>query len=106
MLIENSSGLRPRGHAVLVRPSEDIQKKDSVIAIPTHVKERHLLLEDKVVVVEVGPMAWYDEKEPRAVPGDTVLISQFAGHMAIGPKDGLQYRIVNARDIFAVVEEN
>jgi len=104
--LNNQSGLRPKGHAVLVKPFEEVQKKASLIAIPQHVKDRQLLLEDKVTVIEVGPMAWHDEKEPRAVPGDVVLISQFAGHMAVSPKDGQQYRLVNARDIFAVVEEN
>src|SRR5258708_7129689 len=102
---QNSSGLRPKGHAVLVKPYEEPKQRDSLIAIPTPVRDRQLLLEQKAKVVEVGSEAWKDEKAPRAVPGDIVLIAQFSGHMATGPKDGLQYRLINARDIFAVVEE-
>lgn len=100
----NTSGLRPRGHAVLVRPYEEPKRKDGLIALPDHVKERHQLLEQKAVVIEIGSEAWKDEKAARAVPGDIVLIAQFSGHMATGPKDGQQYRLINARDIFAVVE--
>lgn len=104
--LSNNSGLRPKGHAVLVKPYEEVERKAGLIAIPAHVKERHMLLESKAKVIEVGGEAWKDEKGPRALPGDIVLIAQFSGHMAVGPKDGLQYRLVNGRDIFAVVEEN
>lgn len=103
--LQNNSGLRPKGHAVLVKPYEEPKRQKGLIAIPDPVREKHELLAQKGVVIEVGSEAWKDEKWPRAVPGDIVLIAQFAGHMAVGPKDGLQYRLINARDIFAVVEE-
>lgn len=102
--LSNPSGLRPRGHAVLVKPYEDPRTKSSLIAIPDHVKATHLLLEQMATVIEVGGEAWRDEKQPRAAVGEVVLISQYAGHMATGPLDGEQYRMVNARDIFAVIE--
>lgn len=103
--LQNNSGLRPKGHAVLVKPYEEPKRQKGLIAIPDPVRARQELLEQKAIVIEVGSEAWKDEKFPRAASGDVVLIAQFSGHMATGPKDGLQYRLINARDIFAVVEE-
>ena len=58
------------------------------------------MIEQRAVVVEVGPEAWSKEKYPRAQPGDHVLVSKHAGYMALGPADGEQYRMVNGNDIF------
>lgn len=99
----NKSGLKPLGHAVLVEPYEP-QKKDSLIVMPETVKERTMLVETRAVVIEVGPEAWGDEKNPRAWPGDHVLISKFAGVMATGVADNKPYRLVNDRDIFCALE--
>jgi co-chaperonin GroES (HSP10) len=99
----NSSGLRPKGVAVLVEPYEP-EIKSSIIAIPETVKERTAMVENRAVVVEVGPGAWKDEDEPRAKAGDKVLISKFAGVMAIGTADGKPYRLVNDRDIYCQIE--
>jgi co-chaperonin GroES (HSP10) len=93
------------GHAVLVEPYEP-QKKDSLIVMPDAVKERTLMVETRAVVIAIGPMAWDDEKHPRAHPGDHVLISKFAGVMATGVADGKPYRLVNDRDIFCGLEKD
>lgn len=95
----NKSGLTPLGHAVLVEPYEP-QKKDSLIVMPETVRERTLMIETRAKIIEVGPRAWYEEGGKRAKPGDHVMISQYAGTMAKGPKDGKTYRVVNDRDIF------
>ena len=98
--MKNESGLRPLGRAVLVKPYEPELRK-SIIEIPQTAQERATMLETRAIVVEVGPSAWDDEKAPRAKPGDKVLLTMHAGRMAVGPADGVQYRIVNDRDIFA-----
>jgi co-chaperonin GroES (HSP10) len=100
----NKSGLKPLGHAVLVEPYEPEVKK-SVIELPDTVKERTAMVETRAIVIDVGPMAWEDEKRPRAKVGDKVLISQFAGTMAKGVADGKTYRLVNDRDIFCRIED-
>lgn len=97
--MENKSGLKPLGRAVLVRHYEPERKK-SLIVMPDSVQDRTLLVEQRAVVVEVGEHCWPDEP-PRAQPGDKVLISKLAGYMATGPADGERYRLVNDRDIFA-----
>jgi co-chaperonin GroES (HSP10) len=98
----NQSGLKPLGRAVLVRPYEP-EKKASLIELPETVKERTVMVEQRAVVVEAGPAAWEDESEPRARPGDKVLITKYAGHLAEGTADGKLYRLVNDRDIFCQI---
>lgn len=97
----NKSGLEPLAQAVLVEPYEpEFTVKSSIIAIPPSARERMTLAEQRAVVVAVGPEAWKDEKGPRAKPGDKVMVSAYAGTMTVGPLDGKQYRVVNARDVF------
>lgn len=103
ILTRNNSGLRPLGHAVLVEPYEPEIKK-SMIAMPDTVAERTKMSETRAIVVEVGPLAWEDEKVPRAKPGDKVLITRFAGNMHTGTRDGKIYRLINDRDIYCQIE--
>lgn len=99
--MENNSGLKPLGRAVLVEHYEP-ETKSSVLVIPDAVQDRTLMVEQRAVVVEVGPACWPDEPA-RAKPGDRVLISKMSGYMALGPADGKRYRLVNDRDIFAAI---
>lgn len=101
-MLVNNSGLQPVGRAVLVEAYEPERKK-SVLALPDTVQERTQMIETRAIVIEAGPSAWDDEKEPRAVPGDKVLVSKFAGVLAKGPADGKAYRLVNDRDIFCKI---
>jgi co-chaperonin GroES (HSP10) len=103
MILENTSGLLPKGRAVLVRPYEP-ERVSSIIELPESSVDRLRTIEQRAVVIAVGPSAWSDESEPRAVPGDKVLISALSGHMAVGTKDNQQYRFVNDKDIFAQIE--
>jgi len=95
---KNRSGLRPLGVAVLIRPYEP-ERKGAQIVIPEHVQGRMAMVDNRAVVVAVGPSAWMDETCPRAAVGDRVLVTKFAGFMAKGD-DGEMYRLVNDRDIF------
>lgn len=99
----NPSGYLPLGHAVLTRPI--IRHADSVIYIPPEARKRFIILEEEVEVVAVGPSAWADEPFQRAKPGDHVLVTFAAGKMLMG-KDDQQYRMVNANDIFCLVDPN
>lgn len=100
---KNNSGLKPAGRAVLVQPYQP-ERKTSMIVMPDEVSGRDQMVEQRAVVVEVGPNAWCDEPTHRAKPGDKVLISRFAGFMATGTKDNQKYRFINDRDIFALIE--
>lgn len=98
----NTSGLHPKGRAVLVEPVET-ELVSSIIKIPDTARERAMMVEVNAIVVEVGPEAWKEEKVPRAKVGEKVLISKWCGHITTG-KDGNLYRLVNAEDIFCGVD--
>ncbi|MDX2059931.1 MAG: hypothetical protein SFV24_19130 [Gemmatimonadales bacterium] len=102
--MENKSGLRPLGHAVLVKPYEPEIKK-STIVIPETVRERTAMVETRAVVLDIGPEAWKGESVPRATVGDKVLISKFAGVIVKGTADGDTYRMVNDLDIYCKIEQ-
>lgn len=97
--MENTSGVKPLGRAVLVEYYEP-EKKNSMIVIPESVIDRVNALEQRARVVEIGPYCW-PEEPARARPGDYVLISRASGYQLDGPADGKKYRIINDRDIFA-----
>ncbi len=99
--MENNSGLAPLGRAVLIMHYEP-EKKDSLIEIPDFIQDRTLMVEQRAIVVEVGPACWPDEPA-RAKPGDKVLIAKMSGYMSTGPADGKRYRLVNDRDIFCAI---
>jgi len=118
MTRENLSGLEPRGRAVLVQVDEAAKVPGSKIEIPDFVKDKTDMVEQNAVVIAVGPSAFMDEGFwepvlgglwrrwkiiPRAVVGETVIITRFAGYMTKGPRDGKRYRMVNDRDIFGAV---
>jgi co-chaperonin GroES (HSP10) len=100
--MKNESGLKPLGRAVLLAPYEP-EIKSSVIAIPDTVLDRTRMIDQRAVVVEVGPEAWKEESQPRAVPGDKVMIARYSGILVQGPNDGQSYRVVNCNDIFTAI---
>lgn len=101
--MENTSGLKALGRAVLIKPYSPERKK-SIIELPDAVKVTQDMIEQRAVVIQVGACAWMDEPEKRAQPGDKVLVAAYAGYMAVGTADGEQYRLINDRDIFAQIE--
>ena len=101
--IKNTSGLKPLGRSVLIEPYTP-ERKQGLIELPAEVQVRTDMIEQRAKVIEVGARAWMDEGEPRARPGDKVLVAAYAGHMAVGTADGKQYRFINDRDIFAQIE--
>lgn len=101
--MRNESGLKPLGRAVLVEHYQP-ERRESSIIMPDTVSDRSLLIEQRAVVVEVGPACWPNEV-PRARPGDRVLVSKLSGYMAKGTADGKMYRFVNDQDIFAAIVE-
>lgn len=104
---ENPSGLAPVGRAVLVRPYQPEIKK-GLIVMPDSVGINQAIVEQRAIIVAIGPAAWAEElaagHPARAKVGDKVLISGYAGYMAKGTADGEQYRFVNDKDIFAQIE--
>jgi co-chaperonin GroES (HSP10) len=91
--MKNESGLLPVGRAVLIAPYTP-ERKEGLIIIPDEALGRDQMVEQRAVVIAIGPHCWCDEPSARG----------YAGYMAKGTKDGQQYRFINDRDIFAVIE--
>lgn len=106
MSLTNTSGITPVGVAILVEPYEPEIKK-SLIAIPDTVGEKTKMVETRAIVWAIGSEAFIDESTPRCKIGDKVLISKFAGVLIATSitKDGKTYRMINDRDIYAVLED-
>lgn len=104
LLMENLSGLKPLGRAVLVRMYSP-EKKGSVIEIPDSAKKSDAVMEQRALVIEVGESCWIDEPVKRCEAGDKVIVTKMAGYLTKGPADGKLYRLVNDRDIFCKITE-
>ena len=103
-MLVNKSGLHPQGHAVLTEPYEpEVKLWSDTLIIPDEVRQSLSVLENRVVVVEIGKAAWLDEPAPRAKVGDVVFITKHAGFVATGA-DGKLYRMINAREIFCQID--
>ena len=100
--VKNTSGVSPLGRAVLVEYYEP-ERKGTLVYVPESVRKGEVLIEQRAVVVEIGPACWPDEPA-RAKVGDRVLIARLSGYQLTGPADGKLYRIVNDRDIFARID--
>lgn len=99
----NTSGLKPVGRAVLLKPYKVESTTKSGIIIASEAVKKDQLAEQRATVVEVGEYAWRDEPTPRASVGAKVLFSKWAGYSAVGPADDQEYRVVNDNDIFMVI---
>src|ERR1700722_13043940 len=103
----NLSGLKPLGRAVLIKPYTP-ERKGSLIELPPAVLAQTQMVDCREIVIELGPNAWMDEPQARALPGDKVLVQKYTGYMAREDvtADGETYRLVNDRDIFCKIEES
>jgi co-chaperonin GroES (HSP10) len=113
----NPSGLRPAGHAVLCEPYEpefDAAKRIGIV-IPDKLRNQSIMVEMRVRVLELGPMAYRKDNQtwlarlltpfrPRCRPGDKIMVNDYCGAIVMGSLDGKQYRLVNDEDVFVVIE--
>jgi len=93
------------GRTVLVKPyASQPELVSKILEIPQSARDRIELAEQEAIVIAIGPEAWKEEKQPRAKPGDRVMISKYAGSIVVGILDKVTYRCVNANDLFLAIE--
>lgn len=104
--MNNTSGIRPTGFCVLVRPKQSDRKTKGGIYIP----EQHLDRADGAQVegrlVAAGPLAWTfdhwpDADQPPQV-GDWVIFKRYSGATPIDGADGESYWLIKGEDVHAV----
>lgn len=105
--MQNPSGINPTEYRVLVRPKKVEEKSAGGIIIPDQTKERDQYAAMEGVLIAVSPVAFgYTEwPEGSRVPqiGDKVMFAKYAGSNIKG-RDGEDYRVINDKDIHAVLD--
>ena len=101
----NNSGIQPVDYRVLVKPETLEEKTEGGIVIPDTIRGRHDMAGIKATLVAVGVQAFEDVKDPAQRPkaGSIVAISKYAGYLIKG-KDGVEYRLINDKDVAAVLD--
>jgi chaperonin GroES len=105
--MKNESGILPTEYKILVKPKAAENKIGSIF-IPDETKERNQFAQTEGELVAISPLAftYANESEwsgaPKPKPGDRVLYAKYAGTTVKG-KDGVDYRLVNDKDVAAVL---
>lgn len=102
----NPSGIRPTEFKVLVKPKAVEEKIGSIfIPEPAREREQHAQMEGEIVAVSPVAFTYADWPEGVTLPriGDRVLFAKYAGAIVKG-RDGAEYRIINDKDVAAVLE--
>ncbi len=108
-LVLNTSGIRPTEYKVVILPKEVEEKSKGGIYIPETTKEREQFAQQEGVIVAASPLAftyaskaeWGDAVAPQV--GDRVSYAKYSGAVIKG-RDGKDYRVVNDKDIYAVLD--
>lgn len=100
---------RPQEFKILIRVDQVQEARDSIIIIPDTVKDREYIAQDMGTIVVMSPCACsetdiWGPKEGRPKQGDRVIFSKHAG--AIVKKLGKEYRLIQDKDLGAVMEGN
>jgi chaperonin GroES len=106
--MKNQSGIFPTEYKVLVQPIKVDEKTKGGIILPDEHKDREQFAQMQGMLVAVSPLAftyagkedWGDAEKPK--PGDRVMFAKYAGAACKG-KDGADYRIINDKDLSAVL---
>jgi len=88
---------------VIILPDEIEQKTKGGLYMPDDVHERDTYAQARGKLVAKSAYAFAEWKEGAPEIGDTVVFVKYAGPMTKG-LDGKEYRIVNDKDVLAVIE--
>jgi co-chaperonin GroES (HSP10) len=102
--MQNTSGIHPKGHRVLILPDVVEETTESGIIVSVGIeRDRERLAQLKGTIVELGNTAWLDQPAPWAAAGDHVIFGKYSGLIYKGA-DGKEYRIINDLDVVAIVD--
>ena len=102
--MKNESGIEPCGHYILVLPDKVDGKTKGGLYLPNESVDNAKRDTTRGTLVAIGPIGWndFDDGAPWAYAGDRVTFGKYAGRDMKG-KDGLDYILMNAEDILAVL---
>lgn len=101
----NNSGIHPVEYKVLIKAAEVEKKTAGGVLLPDEHISR---LEGAVMkgeVIEISSAAFdFLDNGQQVVVGNMVLFAKFAGQIQEG-KDDVKYRLVNDKDIMAILDD-
>jgi co-chaperonin GroES (HSP10) len=102
--MQNTSGIHPKGHRVLILPDpvEEVTQSGIILSVGEN-RDRERLAQLKGTIVELGNTAWLDQPSPWAQVGDHVIFGKYSGLIYQGT-DNKEYRIINDLDVVALVD--
>ena len=102
--MQNTSGIHPKGHRVLILPDpvEEVTQSGIILSVGEN-RDRERLAQLKGTIVELGNTAWLDQPSPWANVGDHVIFGKYSGLIYKGDDDK-EYRIINDLDVVALVD--
>ena len=102
--MQNTSGIHPKGHRVLILPDpvEEVTQSGIIVSVGEN-RDRERLAQLKGTIVELGNTAWLDQPSPWANEGDHVIFGKYSGLIYKGA-DEKEYRIINDLDVVALVD--
>jgi chaperonin GroES len=101
----NKSGIRPVEYKVLVLPVKVEEKTKGGIILVDETKDRDKFAMTKGTLVAVGTIAFTDPDWldcPKV--GDSVMYNRYAGGSLVKGNDGEEYRLMNDKEICAILE--
>lgn len=99
----NTAGLHPVEYKILIEPEEVERKTESGIILTDKVTDREKMAQVRGKLIAVGGNAFEDWLPPIPKVADTVSYAKYAGLIVKG-SDGKEYRLVNDKDITAIVK--
>lgn len=98
----STHGITCLEYKVLVRPLDAVTKTPGGIVLPEIVVERDQNASMEGEVTGISPLAFsYESNAPKPAVGDVVVFQRFAGIRVKG-NDGVEYRLMNDKDVVAV----
>jgi|SRR6516164_9108721 co-chaperonin GroES (HSP10) len=92
-------GLELTGEKVLVRPPEVEEQTKSGLIIPEITKEREQRAQCEGIVIGIGPFCKNVPEMAGITIGDRVFFAKYAGDNVKFFKEGVEYRVINGRDV-------
>ena len=103
---ENKSGIEPVEYKVLIKPDEVETKTAGGIYIPDSVKDKAKYAKDEGIVIAIGSNAFTDpDWDVKPAVGQRVLYDRYAGSNVKSRADGEDYRLINDKEIGAIINE-
>ena len=104
--VKNTSGIFPLEYRVLVKPVKVQEKTEGGIIIPEQAKDKQKYAIEKGRLIAVGSNAFEDPAWGfRPEVGQMILFDRYAGGRLVKGMDGEEYRLMNDKEITAIVSE-